>query len=520
MAEGGGGVTPPEGEKPRRAPSREIISASSSRAPGLSFGGLFDSTLGKLLTALLVLVLLIVGAIAYLAATYEPGPPGPRLKVPNVKPYSGPVAFAGMKDVYARARHVTSCVIPDDLASIDRPDRPLRPTARQRINAAIEGIEEVRMHKFKKRPKINFPSRPEFDRKLISLATKEYKRAEAVLTSKALAALGAIPPNTNPFRPTTESASAIAGFYLPESEEIFVGGIEYQGANLLDELTLAHELEHALVDDVFGLPSLEHPPPGKIDSAQAARAVIEGDAVISAEQYALVLGNELERLVVSGAQAALFQDTGGTAPYFLSRSFIFPYFEGALFVCNLYAINGWNAVDEAYRDPPKTTADILFPVRYTVDIKPQDPTDPKKPKGWKALPPKAFGAADLLWLFQAPGGQVNQKLSRDASPVARWNGGELHIYKRGSGIAIALALVDGGQQEPEKKRDKEELITLCQRTRRWMEAGFPSAGAVKLEGKRVEARMHEGRVVALVCNKEGPRFVSAPDRKTAQALVR
>jgi hypothetical protein len=171
-------------------------------------------------------------------------------------------------------------------------------------------------------------------------------------------------------------------------------------------------------------------------------------------------------------------------------------------------------VNEAYADPPKTTAEILFPERYIFKIKPKDPTDPPTPSGWRTKDVYGLGAADLLWLFQAPSGHLQPKLMRNAQAVKRWNGGEVHVFRRGKSTAISMALVDGG----EDPKGKKAAPTLCRRVNDWYSTAFDDAEKKRV--KRTVTWRHDKRVASLVCTKEGPRLSIAPDAGTSSALSR
>jgi hypothetical protein len=51
----------------------------------------------------------------------------------------------------------------------------------------------------------------------------------------------------------------------------------------------------------------------------------------------------------------------------MQEDFIFPYTYGQEFVQSLYDIDGWQAVDDAYLNPPQSTEQILHPERYPED---------------------------------------------------------------------------------------------------------------------------------------------------------
>ncbi len=64
-------------------------------------------------------------------------------------------------------------------------------------------------------------------------------------------------------------------------------------------------------------------------------------------------------------------------PAALTRLFHFPYDYGEAFVSALYETGGWQAVNNAYRDPPATTEQVIHPEKYLIK---------EKPSGVEALP--------------------------------------------------------------------------------------------------------------------------------------
>ena len=55
-----------------------------------------------------------------------------------------------------------------------------------------------------------------------------------------------------------------------------------------------------------------------------------------------------------------------TAPPIISESMIFPYFRGMVFCAALANEGGWKAVDEAYRNPPLSTEQIIHPGKVSL----------------------------------------------------------------------------------------------------------------------------------------------------------
>ena len=130
----------------------------------------------------------------------------------------------------------------------------------------------------------------------------------------------------------------------------------------LKEITLAHELTHALEDQRFGL-DLEDSS-GSDDAALARLALVEG----SATAVMLTYGERhfSAEQTLGGLFASLGQDTGDLPP-FVEAQLLFPYLTGQGFVERLYATgnDSWSVVDTADRfRPPASTEQILHPEKY------------------------------------------------------------------------------------------------------------------------------------------------------------
>lgn len=167
-------------------------------------------------------------------------------------------------------------------------------------------------------------------------------------------------------------------------------------------VTVAHERQHALADQTLGLP-LDDTDRGDSDAARAALAVIEGDATLTMQRYAARALGVMDLLSLATQVLTADSEQFDAAPHYLRQELLFPYTAGLAFVCQLYADGGWDKINAAYTDPPTTTGEVLFPDRH--GHKPTNPRDPGAlPAPWKLARQDTFGAAELLWLLQAPGG--------------------------------------------------------------------------------------------------------------------
>jgi hypothetical protein len=156
-------------------------------------------------------------------------------------------------------------------------------------------------------------------------------------------------------------ALGIEGFYDFKEKALYVRGTK--PTPYVREV-LVHELTHAAQDQHFGL-DRQLPPSRSAESGLAFLALAEGDATRIEHAY---------RATESAADQALAQeaDQGTPAERAAARQIpqvflelgSFPYTAGEQFVKVLAANGGNAAVDQAFEQPPTTSAQILEPSRY------------------------------------------------------------------------------------------------------------------------------------------------------------
>jgi hypothetical protein len=335
---------------------------------------------------------------------------------------------------------------------------------------------------------------------------EEYEPDVAELDGRLLAALGVLEPGTDVRQLIIDAyGEQVAGFYDPETEELVVGaesGTERLGR--VDELTLAHELQHALADQVFGLPDEEDVPDGLEDDSLARQALIEGDATVTMSVYVQVGFTQADRLALLGELGDLQTSTVDATelPYLLQRSLEFPYVEGASFVGALVEAEGWSAVDDAYDDPPTSTAAILEPRRYLDGVEPDAPASRGQLGApWQLARTIDLGAADLLYLFEAPGDDTGRALPESRDKALAWAGGTVDQWQDGGRDAFAVALTG-------------DVATLCGAVDDWYAAAFPEAD--RSEDGRVVAFGGDRQHATLRCD-DVVRLGIGPDADTATA---
>jgi hypothetical protein len=482
---------PPEKPTPIPDPPAAEPPASPSRSKG------------RLVPLAALLVVAVSGAalgVADYLGSREPDEGSPPVSsAPSTKPSTSPEGDLAVYDIMLMAQ---DCLVPGAVV-----DPPTSERMSEQIAAVSQAVERLRGLEFKASVEREFLSPEQMQKRVAGKSMSKHPR-KIRFETKVLASLGVVEPGIDIERMIKKySSTQVSGYYMPGKKKLVV---EKKSGELRaeDEVVVAHELEHALADQNFDFPRLNVPDPERGDELLATRALIEGDATLTMQQYALAALDPEEQQKVfalpeGGAKEA------AKIPYALEKSFAFPYNEGSLFICDLYLNGGWDAVNEAYRNPPSSTSQILFPDRYRRNVEPVDPTDPPAlPKRWKKVDTYSLGASDLLWMFAAPHGEEIVAPAVIVDDVSRWNGGEIHAWRDGDDLAVVAGLVDGGADGV----GDEEPVTLCERMGEWYDDAFPEAQPV---------RGHKGLKVnrlnfsVMACSEEGVRLGLTSDRDTA-----
>ncbi len=292
----------------------------------------------------------------------------------------------------------------------------------------------------------------------------------------------------------------VAGFYNDETRQLVVRAESPQDSlGALGLITLAHELDHALVDATIGLPQLDGFGEDE-DGALAALAAVEGSAVATQTQFQtsalnpLALFGDLDAL--SGADQGL-----DDVPAFIAENLTFPYVAGPTYMCQAYATGGWDAVDAALQEPPTTSHQVLF--GGTADAAPVAALT--GPDGFQEQTRRTFGAAPLSWLFSAPGDDRDRALEDPVEAVRGWRGGQITLWTQDQDAAVGLALT--GQD-------------LCDPvTRWWTAAADGQVAGVDDPDEQVVAATRDGRWGVVTCDGDDVRVGLGPSAALARAAV-
>lgn len=219
---------------------------------------------------------------------------------------------------------------------------------------------------------------------------------------------------------------SVAGFYDPKTKTV----------NLLDWLdpdsqkpVLAHELTHALQDQNFDIQKYfktPKPKKGEYDvttsEEQTARvAAMEGQAAATMVDYLLSqrgLSLESAPEVGRAMQAAMLTASDdeptifSKAPLYLREDMKFPYTYGLGFTMDLLKHSKEKAFAEPFKNPPKTTRQIMQPETYlageVVPSLPMPDLDQVLGKGWERFDVDSVGEFDVSVLAREYGRTTQQ----------------------------------------------------------------------------------------------------------------
>jgi hypothetical protein len=288
-----------------------------------------------------------------------------------------------------------------------------------------------------------------------------------------LRALGLIDGDVNLLQQENDlNSGGILAYYDSHDKKVRV-----KGSQLTPDVrvTLAHELTHALQDQYFDLNREDSLPD---DAQQAFRSVVEGDAVVVQNAYAASM---------SKADQDAYQkaESDGSSVYdkipdILVAEQLEPYVVGPAFVDALKTHGGNEAIDEALRHPPASTAALMDIFRYLDQPAAGTSTSttmaaPTLDAGDKKVESGDFGALDW-YLMLARRVDVHKAIEA----VDGWAGDSTITYREPSGRVCV--------QSDYKGRNGSDAQTMRQTLEQWRTAGPDTDASVSLSGDVVHFR--------------------------------
>ena len=233
--------------------------------------------------------------------------------------------------------------------------------------------------------------------------------------------------------------SQVAGYYDPKTKELYVVSPS-GGLGPTEKIVVAHEFDHALQDQNFGLQNLNLDSVGQGDTSLAHLSVAEGDATLLMTLWAQQNLTPAELLgLAAGPDAAAQMQLFNSMPLILRQSLMFPYTSGLQMVSDAYAKGGWAAVNALYQKPPASTEQVLHPDKYAAGEAPIAVTFPndlakRLGNGW------SVNLVDTLGEFQMETWLESSGVPKAAATAAAagWGGDRVALVTNGdrSGAVI------------------------------------------------------------------------------------
>ncbi|TMT85408.1 hypothetical protein E2L06_01865 [Haloterrigena sp. H1] len=293
------------------------------------------------------------------------------------------------------------------------------------VYRAMARVEVIRNQTFKEEVAVDVVSRETY-RQTNDERFENYTAAERLEQNVGYEALFTVGRDTTAVNATkTVYGGAVKGYYDPETDEIVIVS-ENPETPALDELTLGHELVHALQDQRFNLSELNG---STQDASLATKGVIEGDASWIEREYEHRCGVEWDCLTP--------RSDGGPGQFDVNWGIYVaiyqPYSDGPGYIDYLRQQGeGWSAVNAAYDEPPATTSAVIHPgsEREPVTVSVPD----RSSDGWRQLTVDGvvandtIGEAGMVAMFAADAMDQDQPSVLDATDLDVLGGGRGFDY--------------------------------------------------------------------------------------------
>lgn len=344
------------------------------------------------------------------------------------------------------------------------------------IGVIMLDVEESRGLPFLEIPTVTILDESDFTARVRSTLEEDLDQEEIAGDQAIFELLGMLDGSTDLYQLIIDlSTEQVLGFYDPDEGELVVP-VSADGITPLQEMTIAHELVHALSDQHFDFNDVyeERLDDGTGDDASSILGLVEGDATY--QQFIF-----LETMDPSSAAEAVLEslsyDTSvlDSSPMWIQRDLAFPYEHGLVFTGFLVQEGGLKSVDEAYLDLPVSTEQILHPEKYLRSEGPSDlSTFSVELEGWELFDEATFGewGIRLLLMDSLLPGEMTQA-------AAGWGNDTYSAFLTDGDSAIAWVY------EGETVEDAEDLANgLIAHIRGTMDAGdsVESGGGLLFSG--------------------------------------
>ncbi|QLG60804.1 Hvo_1808 family surface protein [Halorarum salinum] len=240
--------------------------------------------------------------------------------------------------------------------------------------------------------------------------------------------------------------TSVAGFYSPRDDEIkIITGTPEEPT--VSNATLVHELVHALQDQQYDLTNETYTAHTQ-DGDLGVNGVVEGEANYVESRYSERCGEEWNCVETPDSGGG----DGGNPNLGVLLTIFNPYSDGPVYVNELVQEGGWDAFEERFEDPPRSSEQII----HVTDEEPESMEfEDTARNGWETYPDRGqngsdtVGEASIFAMFWYQASQygadtVNPRTlfdveneydtyNYDAEPSNGWANDRVFPYRNGEG---------------------------------------------------------------------------------------
>ena len=231
--------------------------------------------------------------------------------------------------------------------------------------------------------------------------------------------------------------SQVVGFYDQHTKGMYV--ISTTGAiGPIEQITYAHEFDHALQDQKFDLTKVRGTATDQGDRTLARTALVEGDATLLMSLWAQKNLTPAELMAVAGSSDPASQAALDAAPPILKETLMWPYTQGLTLTLGAYQTSAsFAGVDALWQNPPDTTEQLLHADKLASRepaVAVSFPADLAKRlgSGWKVSAQDTLGELQLNILMRTGNAKAG------ADPAAGWGGDRVALVEGPSGATAAV----------------------------------------------------------------------------------
>jgi len=264
------------------------------------------------------------------------------------------------------------------LAAQDKPQEDPSAEAKKKLLLQVEPIKkivsEIRGKQFLEDFKVGIKTKEQLREFILEEVEKEEARKEFEKTRKILLKLGLIPPKLDLKKTFVDVLTEqVAGFYDPDAKELYLMEGSMTGGPS-QEMTVAHEILHALQDQYFYINAMVLAIRHNDDRQLATFSIIEGEATLLGFEYllkkqgmsVLTVPMDIGKMMQQMMEGQLTMTPAlANAPRFLRDTLLFRYIEGSSLVQKvLKKYNSWKELDRLFDNPPISTEQVMHPEKF------------------------------------------------------------------------------------------------------------------------------------------------------------